>query len=108
MDDIVQKGLAAKRESKSVEFKEGFDPGSAEAWCELIKDIIAISNSGGGIIIIGLSNIGTPSGRDVAPVLGLDPATVTDRVHKYTGYQFTEFEITECEKDRSKLAAIRV
>jgi hypothetical protein len=108
MDDVVQKGLANKRESKYVEFKEAFDPGSAEAWCELIKDIIAISNTGGGVIIIGLSSTGGPSGKDIAPVLGLDPATVTDRIHKYTGYQFTEFEITGCEKDGSKLAAFRV
>jgi predicted HTH transcriptional regulator len=105
MDSILQKGLTAKRESKYVEFKEEFDPTSAEAMCELIKDMVAVANSGGGVIIIGLRSNGTATGSDVSGVLGLDPAVVTDRVHKYTGYQFNEFEIIDCEKDGVKLVS---
>lgn len=42
--------LAAKRESKHVEFKESFDPTASADWCELIKDVVAIGNSGGGYL----------------------------------------------------------
>jgi len=108
MDDILNKGLTAKRESKYVEFKESFDPSSPAEWCEIIKDIAALANSGGGVIVIGVDNVGTPTGVDVAPILAEDPATVTDKINKYTGYQFTEFEITECEKDGHTLAAIKI
>jgi hypothetical protein len=104
----VKKGLSAQRESKYVEFKEEFDPSSAEAWCELIKDIVAIANTGNGAIMIGLGNSGVLSGADVRAVLKLDPATVTDRIARYTGTQFDRFEIIECEKGQQKVAALVV
>src|SRR6266852_1511999 len=75
----VQKARAAKRESKHVEFKEQFDPSSDGEWCELIKDFIAIGNSAGGVSVIGLTNIGTPSGADVRAVLALDNAKIGER-----------------------------
>ncbi len=60
MTDLVDKGLAAKRESKYLDFKSSFNPDSAGEWCELIKDIVAMANTGGGIIIIGLEKIMVP------------------------------------------------
>lgn len=44
----TSKALTAKRESKHIEFKEGFNPSEARDWCEIIKDIVAMANSGGG------------------------------------------------------------
>jgi hypothetical protein len=41
-------------ESATVDFKESLDPGSKQDWCELIKDIVAMTNSGDGCIVIGL------------------------------------------------------
>lgn len=61
MSELLEKGLAAKRESKFVEFKESFDPKDSGDWCEIAKDIVAIANTGGGIILIGLSNVGGPT-----------------------------------------------
>ena len=57
MPSLIDKALAAKRESKHIEFKEGFDPASGHDWCESIKDIVAIANSGGGVLIFGLTTI---------------------------------------------------
>lgn len=107
-DKLIEQGLNARRESKYIEFKTSFDPSSNEAWCELIKDIIAMFNTGGGVIMIGLNNDGAPSGVAVGPVLEIDPATVTDKINSFTGYQFTEFEIRECHKDGEQVAAIVV
>ena len=56
-DEKLKQAIRAKRESKSIDFKEKFDPTSDCDWCEVVKDIVAIANSEGGFIIIGLRNI---------------------------------------------------
>ncbi len=108
VDKLIEKGLDARRESKHVEFKTLFDPSSREAWCELVKDIVAMANSGGGVILIGLNNDGTPSGATVNSVLEIDPAIVTDKINRYTGCQFTEYEIRGCQKGEQQVVAIAV
>jgi hypothetical protein len=108
MDEIVKKALSAKRESKCIEFKAAFDPNSAQDWCEIIKDIIAITNSGSGVLIFGLNSNGSPSNFELAPLSKLDPATITDKIYRYTGYNFSEFEIFECDKNGAKLVAVRI
>lgn len=108
MDSRVEKCLNAKRESKTVEFKESFDPANAGGWCEILKDIVAIANSGGGAIAIGLDSRGTSSGADVSASFNVDSAVVTDKVASVTGHHFTDFEIIEAEKGGQKLAVIAI
>ncbi len=43
--------LQATGESQRLDFKRQVDPASPADWCELIKDIVAIANSGGGTIV---------------------------------------------------------
>jgi hypothetical protein len=78
-----------KKESKRVDFKEVLDLGKAEDWCEIIKDIVAMANSGGGSILLGVRNDGTTSGWNPITVLAVDPAQVVDKIAKYTGEQFS-------------------
>ncbi len=108
IDELLRKGLKATRESKYIEFKESFDVTSLQSWCEIVKDIVALANTGGGIILIGLDNQGKPTGFDVNPVLILDPAKITDKVATYTGQQFADFEISEHYKESKRIAALRV
>lgn len=108
MNDFIKKALNAKRESKSVEFKESFDVASQGEWLEIIKDIVAIANSGGGAILIGVDNHGKTTGFDVEPILKFDSADITNKVHKYTGMQFSEFEVLEENKDGQKVAALSI
>jgi predicted HTH transcriptional regulator len=105
MSDLIQKALKGKRESKHVEFKQGFDPTSSSEWCEVIKDIVALSNSGGGIIVFGLNNDGTPSGLSVDAIAMLDPADIANKITRYTGAVDLEFEIRELHKQRHNLVA---
>lgn len=105
---MPDKAKNAKRESKRVERKEKFDINQKGDWCEIIKDIVAMANSGGGCILVGMRNDGTPSGWDPTPVLNLDPADITDKVAKYTGEQFDGFDITETEKDGHPLAVLQI
>ena len=45
---------AAKGESRSLDFKERFDPRDRSEWVELIKDFVAMANSGGGLIVVSV------------------------------------------------------
>lgn len=97
-----------QNETDSVEFKAEFDATSQQDWCELIKDIIAIANSGGGLILFGVNNDGTPSGSDVTGILATDPADVTNKIHKYTEQQFSSFNISKAERAGSSVAVLRI
>lgn len=59
-DRQLKRAQEARRESRSIEFKKEFDPRSPRDWCELLKDIAAIANSGGGFIIFGADSRGFP------------------------------------------------
>lgn len=67
-----------------------------------------MANSGGGLVVVGLRNNGTPSGANVAATLGLDPATITDKMFKYTGCHYGGFEIHEGKRSKSPLAIIAI
>jgi hypothetical protein len=108
MSALVAKGLRAKRESKFVDFKRSFDTSSAGEWCELIKDIVAMANSGGGVILVGLDNGGNPTGENVSSVLALDPAVIADKVKKYTGVNFAEIEVHEAQKQTTRIAVVEI
>jgi hypothetical protein len=106
--DAVGKALQAQRESKTVEFKSEFDPTLRGAWCEILKDIVAMANSGGGVIVFGLEEAGRPSGADIRAVLKLDLAEVSDKIHAYTGVHFADFEIIDAAKEGHQLAMLAI
>ena len=107
-DQLIRRACEGKRESKNLDFKVGFDIDSREGWSEIVKDIVAFANSGGGALVLGAHDDGTPADVDVSPYLNVDPADVTNKVSGYTGYEFDEFEIIEIEKDRKPLALYAV
>ncbi len=108
MPSLVERALNAKRESKYIEFKERFDPGSAGDWCEVIKDIVAIANSGGGIIIFGLDNAGNPTGDSLDALSHLDPADIANKASRYTGSTQLELEVRPLDKAGAALYAFVV
>ncbi|MBU0517957.1 putative DNA binding domain-containing protein [bacterium] len=108
MKDLLSRALKAKRESKYVDFKAEIDFCKPGAWCEIVKDIIAMANSGGGVILIGVDNKGTLTGFDPTPVLDIDEAVLTDKIEKYTNMQFDHFTISEQVKSNERIAAIFV
>ncbi|MBN1231960.1 MAG: putative DNA binding domain-containing protein [Candidatus Coatesbacteria bacterium] len=91
-------------ESAEVDFKRKFDVFSKEDWCEILKDFAAMANSGGGIIIIGLEDDCSFSGYNVEELVKYDPAKITDKIAKYTGRQFADFEIEQFNRDGYNLA----
>lgn len=102
----VEQALAAETESRDLEFKRSFDPAQASELLEVLKDIVAIANSGGGILVVGLNDDGSPSGASVSAVLALDPATLGDKIFRYTDSHFDEFRLVSCSKSGATLCAI--
>jgi hypothetical protein len=60
------------------------------------------------VIVFGVDDSGIPVGVSVANMLAVDPADVTNKVKKYTDYQFTEFSLSAHEKDGSRLAVLEL
>lgn len=55
-------------------------PSSPAAWCELVKDIVACANSGGGVLVFGVNNDSSVCGGDLSAVKEMDPATITSKI----------------------------
>jgi len=107
-DDILTRCGIARRESRYLDFKEQFDPSRTGDWCEILKDLVAMANSGGGALVFGVRNNGEDAEFDPSVVLNLDPAKITDKLATYTGDQFADFEIVEVLREGRKIAVIRV
>lgn len=106
INELLVQALEDKTESDKVDFKEMFDVSSNADWCEIIKDIVAMANSGGGILLIGVNNEGNPSGHDVSKLLGYDPADVTNKLFSFTGKHFGNFTIVSAQKENQTVAAL--
>jgi predicted HTH transcriptional regulator len=105
---VAERVEAAKGETRSLDFKESFDPTQLSEWLELPKDLVAMANSGGGLIVVGVCNNGQPATGDVQPVLDLDPAKITDKIESYTRVSFDDFRISEVIRNGSRVAVIAV
>jgi predicted HTH transcriptional regulator len=89
--DPIEVALAASKESRRIEFKSEFEPTQVGAWCEILKDIAALANSGGGIILFGVDDSGDPTGWNPRPLLSVDSADISNQIIKYTGENFDDF-----------------
>lgn len=88
---VLAKIEEAEKESAELDFKAEFDTTFPQNWCELIKDIVAMANSGGGLVVFGVNDDGTSATGDLKKVQALDPATVVDKIEKYTDQHFVNF-----------------
>jgi hypothetical protein len=49
---FLNRAAEAKRSSKRVELVERFDPQAPGVWVELVRDVAALANSGGGVVVL--------------------------------------------------------
>lgn len=109
MDDrILTRVQESESECADIDFKAAFDPSSAGEWCELIKDIVAMANSGGGIIVFGVNDDGTSAKNDLVAILAVDPAVIVDRLTKYTAQHFANFSLGSCLRTGSPVVVLEV
>lgn len=88
----------ATQEGRSLDFKSIFDSTAERDWCELVKDLVAMANSAGGAILLGVNDDGTRNPGYASIVGTLDPAQVTDKVSRYTNEQFSAFSIGQLDR----------
>lgn len=89
---LLERAKIATSETRILDFK-GECETSTEGWCGILKDIIAMANTGGGILVFGCESDGSPSGKDCSHILKIDVAAFTDKVYSYTGFHFSEMEV---------------
>jgi Schlafen, AlbA_2 len=104
--DLVDVALQATRASRRIGFKREFSPETPGSWCELIKDVVAIANSGGGVILVGLNDDGAPTGWDPTEFLRVAPAVLTDRTSVYVGERWDDIEIAPARKGGRNIVRI--
>ncbi|MBL8963895.1 MAG: putative DNA binding domain-containing protein [Phycisphaeraceae bacterium] len=80
---LLDAAAAAMSECGAVDFKSAFDPAQRSDWCELIKDVVAMANSGGGCIVLGLADDGSRSTWNPTVFTQLDPAQIGDQLRRY-------------------------
>jgi hypothetical protein len=102
--DGIAEALAATRESRRVAFKRHGAPSDGGAWLEVLKDVVALANSGGGVVVVGVDSHGQPNGRSGS----FDARAVIEAVAQYTGDHFTDIDVLETKKDSRPVAAITV
>ena len=93
MDKNLERALAATRPSGRIAFKPRFD-GSADAWRDLVRDIVALANSGGGVVLFD------------AIATQLDARRVAQCIRQHTSSDFANFEIVEARKFAVPVTAI--
>jgi hypothetical protein len=98
----------SEKESADLDLKAGFDPAANQDWCELVKDIVAMANSGGGLIIFGVNDDGTAAKGDLNPLLAIDPAKIADKIRKYTDQHFDAFSLVPSTRQGEPVAALVV
>lgn len=88
LEDDFRQLLKIKTESKNLDYKESlnWDTGSKDQKLEIIKDILAMSNTqDGGRIIFGVRNIDyDPKGMSEEDFKSFDQTKVNDLLHNYT------------------------
>lgn len=107
-DPLLAKALEAVGETPDVDFKSSLDVDNKGQWLEVLKDLAAMANSGGGVILFGLDDSGNPTGSDVSPILNYDTARIGDKLCKYTKVHFGGLRLFSAHRGRFHLAGISV
>ena len=96
------------KEKRCLDYKSDFRPSEPGGWQEIIKDIVAISNAGGGHIVVGATSEGKPSGVTLNEMQLLDQAHYVDQISKYTSAPFGELEVDFHKVDKKEIAIISI
>jgi len=97
-----------RTESTEVDFKGHFNVGDEGNWLEIIKDIIAMANSGRGVILFGLNDQGMPTNMDCQPLLSFDTSRITAKIRSWTYTDFVELKLEPLDRDGVQIAALSV
>lgn len=106
--ELLDRAITSTTETAEIEFKNPFDTSSKGEWLEILKDLLALANSGGGALAFGLDDNGDPSGEDVGPIAEFDPAKIVDKIESVTGVEFARFRMHLREKGGQPVAILLI
>jgi hypothetical protein len=91
---LLKRAATAKRSSKRVALKEDFDSGAPGDWLELVRDVAAIANSGGGVVVV----------RSTIP---LEEELLHEQLARYVEPDFESFELHDVTREgRAETAVV--
>ena len=105
---LLELASTASAETAAIDFKACFDPSQRGDWCELVKDIVAMANTGGGMILLGVQDDGSRADWDPTPVRALDPAQVGDQLRKYVEGLEDKVSVVEVVRGSDAFFAIHI
>ena len=91
---LLERAARAQRESKRVAFAEDFDAAHEGDWIELVKDVVALANSGGGVVVVDEADLV----RDEIRV----------RLERYAEPRFDRFELHSLRRRNMPVTAVIV
>ena len=103
MRQNIERALAARRESRRVVFRDSF---SDDDWAKLVRDVVALANSGGGVVLFGVTRSGDASGADLTPVPGI--SQLVERICETTDADFDDLEFVDAMKQGKIVRALVV
>ena len=103
MRQNIERALAARRESRRVAFRDSFGEGD---WPKLVRDVVALANSGGGVVLFGVTRSGDASGADLASVPGI--SQLVERICETTDADFDDLEFIDAMKQGKVVRALSV
>jgi len=92
---FLSRAAEARRSSKRVALKEGFEPRASGDWLELVRDVAALANSGGGVVV--LDRLGD-----------LDEERLHEQLASYVEPEFESFTVEELARSGRPATAIVV
>jgi schlafen family protein len=105
MRNLIDRALTAQRENRRIEFKDGFNAGSEQEWREIIRDVAAMANSGGGVIAFGVDRSGTPTGADLSSV---NADAIVGHLKGETASSFDDLELHDLRKHAQQVLLLLV
>jgi hypothetical protein len=93
MNRFLSRATEAKRSSKRVELDEAFDPQTPGVWLELVRDVAAMANSGGGVVVLN---------GDV------EEEQLHEELARYAEPEFESFEVRDIKRAGRPATAIVV
>lgn len=107
-EKLLKLAITGKSESKYLDFKEDFNYDFPSDRLKLLKHIIAMTNTGGGVIVFGVDNFGVNVHFNFAQLLSLDTAVIGNFIESYTGTDFDSFEFVEIRRGSVKKMALLI
>jgi hypothetical protein len=107
VQEPIKYDLESLFETDTIEFKIVFEE-TTQAWIELIKDIVAMANTHGGLIIIGVHDDGSPTIFDSSYLELLDNTTFIDKIFKYTNCRLSGLKVYPAQRKGSRVFVIEI